>query len=115
MHSGGQGTLLQVVEFYNRGGDFADENIDHLDADIQPLGLSNSEKLALVEFMLSLTDERVRHRRAPFDHPQLFIPNGHIGDTSSVLNNGDFEAMDQVMELPATGRYGGTPLRNFLQ
>ena len=115
MHNGGQGTLLQVVEFYNRGGDFAHENIDHLDADIEPLGLSNSEKLALVEFMLSLTDERVRHRRAPFDHPQLFIPNGHIGDTSSVLDNGDFEAMDQVMELPATGRSGGTPLPNFLK
>jgi hypothetical protein len=31
---------------------------------------------AMVEFMKSLTDERVRNHSAPFDHPELFIPEG---------------------------------------
>ena len=26
---------------------------------------------------VALTDERVRWERAPFDHPQLFVPDGH--------------------------------------
>jgi hypothetical protein len=29
---------------------------------------------------LSLTDDRVRWQRAPFDHPQLFVPDGASGD-----------------------------------
>ncbi|HEV8634372.1 MAG TPA: cytochrome c peroxidase, partial [Chloroflexota bacterium] len=29
-HNGGKGTLMQVVQFYNRGGDFANQNIDNL-------------------------------------------------------------------------------------
>jgi len=28
-----------------------------------------------VALMLGMTDERVRFQRAPFDHPQLFVPN----------------------------------------
>ena len=36
---------------------------------------------ALAAFMARpLTDERVRFKRAPFDHPQIFVPNGHPGD-----------------------------------
>ncbi len=37
MHNGGMATLEQVVEFYNRGGNF--ENPE-LDPDIEPLGLT---------------------------------------------------------------------------
>ena len=28
--------------------------------------------------MKTLTDERVRNESAPFDHPELFIPNGDL-------------------------------------
>src|SRR5437016_4072138 len=66
MHNGGMATLEQVVEFYNRGGNF--ENPE-LDPDIEPLGLTGQEKSDLVAFMKSLTDLRVRFQRAPFDHP----------------------------------------------
>ncbi len=62
-HNGGQLTLGQVVDFYNRGGDFAENNIDNLDADIHSLGLSEEEKTSLVAFLVSLTDERVRYER----------------------------------------------------
>jgi hypothetical protein len=31
-------------------------------------------KQALVKFLLSLTDPRVKLERAPFDHPELFVP-----------------------------------------
>jgi len=114
-HNGGQLTLPQVVDFYNRGGDFAENNIDNLDADIHRLGLSEEEKTSLVAFLLSLTDERVRYERAPFDHPQLFVTNGHPGDQNAVTDDGSGQATTTVLELPAVGRNGTTvPQPNFL-
>jgi len=114
-HNGGQRTLKEVVDFYNRGGDFHDQNIADLDPDVERLGLSEKDKEDLVEFMRSLTDERVRYRRAPFDHPELLIPNGHLGDENQAQNDGSGRARDQLMLLPATGRFGRVPLRNFLE
>ncbi|MCK6423881.1 MAG: cytochrome-c peroxidase [Burkholderiaceae bacterium] len=105
-HNGGTATLMQVVEFYNRGGNFARANIADLDADIQPLGLTQSEKEALVAFMKALTDDRVRKHAAPFDHPQLAVPNGHPGDTSTVTNDGWGRATDDWLVIPAVGRGG---------
>jgi cytochrome c peroxidase len=114
-HNGGQLTLRQVVDFYNRGGDFAENNIDNLDADIHPLRLSEEEKTSLVAFLVSLTDDRVRYERAPFDHPQLFITNGHPGDQNAATNDGTGQATTTVVELPAVGRNGvTTPQPNFL-
>jgi hypothetical protein len=114
-HNGGQLTLRQVVDFYNRGGDFAENNIDNLDADIHILNLSEEEKTSLVAFLVSLTDERVRFERAPFDHPQLFITNGHPGNQNAVTNDGTGQATTTVLELPAVGRNGTTvPRPNFL-
>ena len=75
-HNGGQATLRQVMEFYNRGGDFHEANIEDLSPDMNALGLSDADLDAVVAFMLTLTDERVRHEQAPFDHPELPLPNG---------------------------------------
>ncbi len=113
-HNGGQLTLRQVVDFYNRGGDFHEKNIDNLDADIQNLGLSEEDKTSLVAFMVSLTDDRVRYQRAPFDHPQLFVTNGHPGDQTTVTNDGIGQATVTTLELPAVGRNGIAPPPNFL-
>ena len=44
-----------------------------------PLGLSATEKAALVAFLKSLTDDRVRYEKAPFDHPSLKVPHGAQG------------------------------------
>lgn len=107
-HNGGHLTLRQVVEFYNRGGDFRQGNA------LRPLGLTEAEKDDLVAFLTALTDERVRYDKAPFDHPQLFVPNGHPGSTSSVTNDGTGKATDNLLEIPAVGRNGGTPTPNFL-
>lgn len=60
-HNGGQSNLEQVVEFYNRGGDFHQENIANLNPDIRNLNLSAENKADLVAFLKSPTDERVRH------------------------------------------------------
>jgi hypothetical protein len=111
-HNGGQLTLEQVVEFYNRGGDF--NGLPNLDPDIQNLGLSEQNKADLVAFLKGLTDERVRDQKAPFDHPQLFIPNGHPGNQASVTNDDTGKATDTLLEIPAVGRNGGTPLPTFL-
>lgn len=111
-HNGGQATLEQVVDFYNRGGDFGG---------LPVLNLTAEEKQDLVTFLKGLTDERVRYQKAPFDHPQLFIPNGHPEDQNSVTidpnvktNDGTTQATDALLEIPAVGRNGGNPLPNFL-
>jgi cytochrome c peroxidase len=75
-HNGGQATLAQVLEFYDRKGDFSDVNIDDVDGPLAEVELAEGDEEALVAFMLSLTDDRVRNEMAPFDHPQLFVLNG---------------------------------------
>ena len=113
-HNGGQLTLEQVIEFYNRGGDFG--------RNLPPLNLSADEKKSLVAFLKGLTDERVRLRKAPFDHPQLFVTNGHPNDEQNVVPDPDIQgedgtkqAKDNLLEIPAVGRGGGKPLPNFLE
>ncbi|MEH1938879.1 MAG: cytochrome c peroxidase [Nostoc sp.] len=105
-HNGGQATLEQVVDFYNRGGDFGA---------LPPLNLSPEEKQQLVAFLKGLTDDRVRYEKAPFDHPQLFVPNGHPGNQRSVNDDGTGKATDSFLEIPAVGRNGGSAIRNFLK
>ena len=116
--NGGKATLAQVVDFYNRGGDFSVPNLHQLDPDIQPLGLTIAEKAALVAFLQALTDERVRQESAPFDHPQLFRPQGHPGDDKKV--NADcsppsncVDAQDDLFEVTAIGA-GGRPAEGLV-
>jgi hypothetical protein len=79
-HNGSKLTLRQVVDFYTRGGDFPVTNAAHRDFNIMNLNLevqsnlSEAEKVALVDFLLQLTDERVAHEQAPFDRPEFFVP-----------------------------------------
>jgi cytochrome c peroxidase len=79
-HNGGKLTLRQVVDFYSRGGDFPVTNATHRDFNIinqnieVQSNLSEAEKVALVDFLLELTDDRVAYERAPFDHPQVIVP-----------------------------------------
>ncbi len=69
MHEGSQKTLLDVVRYYNRGGDAN----PYLDERIRPLNLNDQEMNALVEFMRSLTSDEVL-RRAQTAKPQTRIP-----------------------------------------
>src|SRR5262249_1451984 len=114
-HNGGMATLEQVLEFYNRGGNFHELNIQNLDAAILTLGLSAEEKAAVAAFLNALTDDRVRFEIAPFDHPQLFVPDGQPGDETAVTDNGTGSATDALVEVSGVGAVGacvgvdGTP------
>lgn len=116
--TGGVLTLRDAVEFYSRGG-----NVDPITTQagtlIEGLGvplLSSLDIDAIVAFLEALTDERVVNRQAPFDHPQLFVPNGHLGNDSYVFDfNRDGRADDAFVEIRAVGASGGPRLPGFLE
>lgn len=102
-HNGGMATLRQVVQFYNRGGNFCSFNQGNLDANIQPLNLSEEQEEQLVAFLVSLTDARVVHQKAPFDHPEIRIPSNGLDRIGTE-------------EIRAVGREGShLPLQTFLE
>lgn len=114
-HNGGQATLRQVVEFYNRGGDFREQNAAFVDFEIGKLGMNSQQIDDLVAFLRALTDKRVLRASAPFDHPQLFVPNGHRTARGQPVPAADGQGVaDILLEVPAVGRLGGKPLASFL-
>jgi cytochrome c peroxidase len=112
-HNGGAGNLEHVVEFYMRAGDFPPIN------GLRAFGATSRQKAALVAFLISLTDDRVRFERAPFDHPELCVPAGHVESSEGVLARGDstrfpFSAAEKWVAIPAVGAAGNrAPLQNF--
>lgn len=116
-HNGDTHSLHEAVLFYSRGGNVAP--ITQRDGTpIEPLGIANmtaDEVDAVVAWLESLTDERVRIASAPFDHPQLFVPNGHEGNHYRVDRAGQGFAKDDMVEIPMTGAAGGPPLPGFLE
>lgn len=103
-HNGGKSTLAQVLDFYDTGGDFARGTNPTKAPALVPLMLDGDKIKRLIAFLLSLTDDRVRLQQAPFDHPQLFVPNG---DNPA--------GTDTTTEIPATGTNGSaTPVARFL-
>jgi len=64
-HNGGKATLEQVVDFYSRGGDFHEANIDNLDQRIRDLGLSATDKANLVAFLNPSPTSGSASRRRP--------------------------------------------------
>ena len=117
-HNGDARTLREVLELYSRGGNVA-PILARDGTTIEPLGLpalSEDEIKALIAFLKSLTDERVVYARAPFDHPQLFVPNGHRGNEDRVRDrNHDDVADDDLLAIDAVGADGGKPLPGFLE
>jgi cytochrome c peroxidase len=138
-HHGGESTLEDVIDFYFRGGNFRefDEASSHPiigysadrteESPITGLGiltgelldsgpgLDDADKASLVAFLKALTDERVLYRKAPFDHPQLFVPAGHVGDNIAVEMDENGQAKDILVEIPAVGAEGGDPLPTFYE
>ncbi|MFM2067255.1 MAG: hypothetical protein RLZZ584_2164 [Pseudomonadota bacterium] len=128
-HNGSRYTLEQVIEFYNRGGDRRGTDlIDTTGSDkpdsgktnvhpaIKPLNLTAQELADLTAFVrFGLTDSRVACESAPFDHPELRIPNGQSGDHNRALIGARGQAIDDWRTLPAVGAGGrtlGTCIRN---
>jgi hypothetical protein len=120
-HTGSLATLADVVLFYTRGGDFREQNIEFFSpvvgqgSEALLKGRPNNQR-ALTKFMARpLTDDRVRFQRAPFDHPEIFVPNGHLGDGTTVTDDGTGQATDDMMRIPPVGAAGSdTPLSTFL-
>lgn len=110
-HDGGQATLEQTTEFYNRGADFPPNTQNG--PDIRPLQLSAGDQADLLAFLKALSDDRVKFERAPFDHPELCVVNGH---SASRDGNPAFSmsAADRWVGLPPVGRNGNSvPLQTF--
>lgn len=78
MHNGRFATLEEVVEFYDRGGDFQDApNFEN--GIIRSLGLTTQEKADLVAFLKRpLTDQRVKNELPPFDRPKLYTESNRV-------------------------------------
>jgi cytochrome c peroxidase len=120
MHNGSMATLDEVVAFYTRGGNFEEFPLHFGTVFPQPdLAASAQTRADLIAFLVSLTDERVRYERAPFDHPELRVPHGHAGDAGYAepghTLGGDL-AQDEVLVLPAVGAAGrAMPLATFAE
>ena len=106
MHNGSMKSLREVVEFYARGGNHANEADRSPDVDGIAILREDPSKIdSLVAFLRTLTDEDAERNAAPFDHPSLVIANGC-----------DEAGNDIPCVLEATGRNGfsgGRTLREF--
>jgi cytochrome c peroxidase len=103
-HDGHFATLEEVVEFYNRGGDFNAPNIDH--NLIRPLNLSAQQKSDLVSFLRgALTDARVTTGTAPFDRPILYTESNRVPQMTGNGTQGTGGNIPQVtaIEPPLVG------------
>lgn len=117
-HTGGVATLEQVLEFYNRNGDVPAGG--NLGQGIGNIRLGNNDRTEIAAFLRALTDDRVRFERAPFDHPSICVPAGHVERTPGVavpdISPGGVPgaAADRWALVPAVGRNGnGVPLQTF--
>jgi len=142
-HNGGNLTLREQLDFYLRGGNFPLTNSAHRDFLIMNLNIEDEAlggvdpvtgepaftpeerehaKVALVDFLLELTDERVKYERAPFDHPEVFVPLDGTAPMNTfgragllALSMGGGEAPPLFRQVLAVGQGGNdTPLPNFL-
>lgn len=114
-HDGGQATLEQVVDFYGRNADFPGGN---LGPGIGRIRLSAQDKTALVAFLKSLTDDRVKYERAPFDHPSLCVSAGQVEMAPGILqvdsSQPGLSAADKWTLIPASGKGGlSAPLQTW--
>ena len=108
MHNGSMATLEQVIEFYARGGNI-DNNNQHDFITSTPLRFSPEDRADLLAFLKTLTDDRVRYKQAPFDHPELVVPIGHQGDAAFVEAGSPLHpalAKEEFITIPAVGADG---------
>lgn len=117
-HNGGALTLEQVVEFYARGSDFKPWNSANgvaMASDIKVLSKLNGDRAkirAVAAFMRALTDPRVAYERAPFDHPSLALPDGHVAADDAAIPG---VARSMIVVKPAVGAEGlARPIEPFL-
>lgn len=120
MHNGGMATLAEVIEFYTRGGNYDTQSKDFGFVFPQAaLRFFPEKRTSMVAFLKTLTDDRVRYERAPFDHPELIVPHGHSSEHGAITGGhplGADLARDEVLHIPAVGAEGrDTPIPAFVE
>ena len=118
MHNGSMATLEQVVEFYSRHGNVDNSNKHAIvngltlgspgDADVSEAQRAKN-RADVVAFLKTFTDDRVRYEKAPFDHPEITVPNGQVGNDLSVAAGNPLSpvlAKDELLVIPAVGASG---------
>lgn len=97
MHNGAFQTLEEVVEFYNRGGDF---NAPNKDPRVRPRNLSPQQKSDLVAFLRRpLTDPRVASQSAPYDRPILYTESDRVPLVTGTGTGGTGGLVPQIMAI----------------
>ncbi|MCK9604891.1 MAG: cytochrome-c peroxidase [Methylomonas sp.] len=123
MHNGGMANLEQVVTFYARGGNFDTPGKDFgFVGGSGELITSAQARADLAAFLKTLTDDRVRYEKAPFDHPEIKIPHGHVGDHMTAFGGHQLSnqlALDEFLILDAVGAEGkpqpNLPFEDYLE
>lgn len=69
MHNGSEATLLDVMKFYNKGGELN----PNLDGGMRPLKLTDDQLNEMVELMKTFTSDEVR-RKTETVKPQTRAP-----------------------------------------
>ena len=104
MHNGRFSTLEEVIEFYDRGGDFKGP---HQNIQMRRLNLRSDEKADLVTFLKNeLTDQRVATESGPlFDRPMLYTESARVPRVISggTAGSGGFIPQVIAIEPPLAG------------
>lgn len=99
MRNGRFATIEEVIEFYDRGGDFAND-------EIAPLNLTTQQKEDLAAFLKRpLTDPRLVSEVAPFDRPTLYTETTRVPtiEGSGLAGTGGFVPFVVALEPPLIG------------
>lgn len=103
MRNGRFASLEEVVDFYNRGGDF---NAPNKAPQIVPLNLSAGERADLLAFLRRpLTDPRVTAATGPFTRPTLYTESDRVPATTTpgVAGSGGIVPEALAIEPPLAG------------
>jgi len=74
MHNGRFATIAEVIDFYDREGDFGPNELEVL-----PISLTAQQKADLLAFLTRpLTDPRLATERPPFDRPALYTESSRV-------------------------------------
>ena len=86
MHNGSMKSLREVIEFYARGGNHANEKNRSPDVNGVKILREDPTKIdSLIAFLHTLTDDDAVISAAPFDHPSLNVPNGKDSAGNDIL------------------------------
>jgi cytochrome c peroxidase len=108
MADGRFATLEEVIDFYDRGGDFTAPNKA---PQVVPLGLTPAQKAALVAFLRRpLTDPRLLAGSGPFARPQLYGESAAVPQPSGSAVAGSGGRLPRLIALepPLAGEAGFT-------